>query len=48
MEDKLYRDIRNKRTVRILKECKNGVVAVIRLDNKTKYLTDKINLRELK
>ncbi len=48
MEDKIYRDIRTNRTVRILKEGKNGIVAVVRLNNKQKYLTDKINLRELK
>jgi len=46
--DKLYRDIRNGRTVRIVKECKNDVVVVVRLDNKLKYITDRSNLRQLK
>ena len=46
--DSLYRDIRNGRIVRIVKECKGDVVVVIRLDNKLKYITDRSNLRKLK
>lgn len=46
--DNLYRDIRNGHTVCIIKECKDDVVVVIRLDNRIKYITNRSNLRKLK
>ena len=46
--DNFYRDIRNGNIVRIMKECKNDVVVVINVDNKSKYITDRSNLHKLK
>ena len=45
--DNFYRDIRNGHIVRIIKECKDDVVVVINLDNKSKYITDRSNLHKL-
>jgi len=43
----LYQDIRTGKLVRIIKRCKDNVVMVMRLDNKTKYITDRDNLHRL-
>lgn len=48
MTNKIYMDVRTNAIVRVIRELNNSTVMVLRIKDKTRYITDKKDLKGIK